>query len=130
MTYEEYKKVVEYLGIEQIQVIVNLKEEYPKFKDLDLVTNTEDAFLDIDSLLEDEKNSKYVEDFKYYYIFFWLDLDYKMISYMVSGLDELIPVNCSFKPRKNDPTIKQTRKNDPVIKQLSLDYDAFIKLIS
>ena len=120
MTYEEYKKVVEYLGIEQIQVIVNLKEEYKKFKDLDLITNTEDAFAYIDSLLDDEKMVEYTENFKDDYAFFWLDTDYKMVSYMVSGLDELIPANCVFHPRKNDP----------VIKQLAIDYDAFIKLIS
>ena len=120
MTYDEFKKVVEYLGIEQIQVIVNLKGDYQKFKNLDLVTNTEDAFLYIDSLLDDEKMIEYGENFKDDYAFFWLDHDYKMISYMVSGLDELIPANCVFHPRKNAP----------VIKQLSLDYDAFIKLIS
>lgn len=119
MTYDEFKKVVEFLDIEQIQVIVNLKKEYEKFKELDLITNTEDSFSYIDSLLDDEKMIEYGENF-YDFAFFWLDHDYKMISYMVSGLDELIPANCIFHPRKNNP----------IIKQLTLDYDSFIKLIS
>lgn len=120
MTYEEYKKVVEYLGIEQIQVIINLKEEYKKFKDLDLITNIKEAFSYIDSLIDDEKMVEYDENFKDDYAFFWLDTDYKMISYMVSSFDELIPSNCVFHPRENSP----------VIKQISMDYDTFIKLIS
>ena len=120
MTYEEFKKVVAFLDIEQIQVIVNLKKEYEKFKELDLITNMEDAFSYIDRLLDDEKMIEYVENFKYDLAFFWLDHDYKMISYMVSGSDEVIPANCIFHPRKNDP----------VIKQLTLDYDSFIKLIA
>lgn len=44
MTYQEFKKVVEFLDIKSIQVIVNNGSEYNKFKKLDLFSDQESKF--------------------------------------------------------------------------------------
>lgn len=44
MTYEEFKKVVEFLDIKTIQVVVNNGSEYNKWKELDLFSNQESKF--------------------------------------------------------------------------------------
>lgn len=115
MTYDEYKKVVEFLGIELVAVVVDLNTEFNNFKGLDLVIGAEDSFEEIDELIE-------ASDFdvcKSYGIF-WLNVnDYVLESYeVIEGVEEL-PNNTLFYPNVN------TAKN-----QIILRYPNFIKLIS
>lgn len=44
MTYEEFKKVIEFLDVKTIQVVVNNGSEYNKFKKLDLFSDQESKF--------------------------------------------------------------------------------------
>ena len=113
MTYEDFRKVVETLNIQYIQVTLNLESEFSKFKDLDLIEDSDIVFEYIDQCKENC-------DTNGWYVIFWLNpSQYKLESYLVleSG-DDLIR-NILIDPKTEKP------KN-----QIALDYDAFIKLIS
>ena len=113
MTYEDFRKVVETLNIQYIQVTVTLEKEFSKFKNIDLITDSEEVFNFFEEYIE---NKKPVGQ----YGVFWLEPNtYKLNSYLVLDEEEDIVRNTLIQP--------ETYK---AINQIALDYDTFIKLIS
>lgn len=111
MTYQEYKKVTEFLNIQSIQVVVKLGNEYQNFKNIDLIENYEEIFMEIDNFIDDD-----VKDDR---VIFWLDIDsFKLLSYQIL--------------EKGDDIVGSTLidSRNIVRNQIVLDFDSFIKLIS
>ena len=115
ITYEEYKRVVEFLGIELIAVVLDLNSEFDNFKGLDLVLGAEDSFEEIEEYID-------ACDFDICKIHgvFWLNVnDYTLDSYeIIEGVEE-ISHNSLFYPNTNT-----------AMNQIVLRYPNFIKLIS
>ena len=116
MTYDEFKKVVEFLDIKFIQVIMN-EIEYEKFKEIDLFSEQQDVFEEIDEFLEEEELISKLS--------FWLDIndDFKIINYTDLFSDTEAYVSFLIYDETND--FQFDVKN-----QITLSFDAFIKLIS
>lgn len=105
MTYEEFKKVVEFLDIKFVQVVINKREDYNKFKEIDLFSETPDIFEEIDDLIEGVGDKLR--------LVFWLD------------------TNNSFRIELcQDLNLSPEGYEDVLFNQLVLNYDSFIKLIS
>lgn len=110
MTYEEFKKVVEFLDIKTIQVVVNNGSEYDKFKKLDLFDEQESKFLQCDFYKSISKGlTKYT---------IWtLDLnnDFDILDYRDITDEDSIPISV-------DDLVSNNR--------ILLSFDKFIDLIS
>lgn len=127
MTYTEYKKVIEFLNIQLLQVVVKLDDEYKEFKKLDLITGYENIFKAVDNFLIDrEPKQEYtilVEmdeiKLKNDYVVFWLDVNnYNLHSFQILETGNIIIGNMTIDSR------------NIVRNQMVLDFDAFVKLIS
>lgn len=116
MTYEEFKKVVEFLDIKFVQVVVDIKTEYSKFQDLDLFSEQSDIFEEIEETLNVGPEDTGA-------IAFWLDPynDFKIERYQ--DLDILEDFSSDYLFGCNET------KNWH-INRIVLGYDKFIDLIS
>jgi len=110
MTYEEFKKVVEFLDIKTIQVVVNNGSEYDKFKKIDLFDEQESKFKQHDFYKSIAKGlTKYT---------IWtLDLnnDFDILDYRDIADEDSIPIS-----------MDDLASNNRII----LRFDKFIDLIS
>lgn len=115
MTYEEYKNAIDFLCIEYIQVTVDLKTEYDNFKNLNLITNAEEAFEWLDEF-SDDINHDIIDT----HVMFWLDP-------MVFELKNVYVLE----ERENleNRVVMHDEINTPM-RQISLDYSSFVKLTS
>lgn len=116
MTYDEFKKVVEFLDIKFIQVVVDVKTEYSKFQELDLFSEQSDIFKEIEETLNVGPEDTGA-------IAFWLDPnnDFKIEQYQDLDIHEDIA---------SDYLFGSNETKNWHINRIVLSYDAFIKLIS
>lgn len=115
MTYEEYTKVIDFLCIEFLLVVINFETEYESFKNLDLITNADEVFEDLDEFYEGIDH-----DLIDTHVLFWLNpKTYELNSFLIlEERDDLV-----------NNTIMQDRVNTPK-RQIVLDYSTFVNLIS
>lgn len=110
MTYEEFKKVVEFLDIKFVQVVVDIETEYSKFQELDLFSDQESKFKQHDFYKSIAKGlTKYT---------IWtLDLnnDFDILDYRDIADEDSIPIS-----------MDDLASNNRII----LRFDKFIDLIS
>ena len=124
MTHTEFKTVVDFLGIKYIQVIMN-KEEYLKFKKIDLFSEQQEVFNKISRWLDGQEKI-YTEDEIIDKYAFWLDVndDFKIVEHATMFADyEIYSDNLIY--MNADDEGKFFIKN-----QIILNYDKFIDLIS
>ena len=123
MTYEEFKKVVKFLDIKTIQVVVN-KDEYLKFKEIDLFSEQQNIFIEIYNWLDGQEEIFPKDEIIDRYAF-WLDVnnDFKIVEYATMFSDYDI---------YNDKSIDMFDANGKfqVRNQIILNFDKFIDLIS
>lgn len=124
MTYEEFKKVIHFLDINYIQVIMN-KEEYLKFKELDLFSNQQDIFNKIYKWLDGQEKIYSKEEIIDKYAF-WLDIndDFKIVEHATMFADYDIYKDNLIYMYEDDNNEFQIKN------QIILNYDKFIDLIS
>lgn len=124
MTYEEFKKVIHFLDIKYIQVIMN-KEEYLKFKELDLFSNQQDIFNKIYKWLDGQEKIYSKEEIIDKYAF-WLDIndDFKIVEHATMFADYDIYKDNLIYMYEDDNDEFQIKN------QIILNYDKFIDLIS
>lgn len=110
MTYEEFKKVTEFLDIKKIQVVVNNGSEYDKFKKLDLFSDQESKFKQHDF-------HKSIAKGLTKYTIWTLDLnnDFDILDYRDIADEDFIPIS-----------MDDLASNNRII----LRFDKFIDLIS
>ena len=120
MTYQEFKNTIQFLDIKYIQIVMN-KEEYLKFKELDLFSEQQYIFNKIYDWLDGQEKLYPKEEIIDKYAF-WLDVnnDFKILEYatMFSDYDIYID-NLLY---MNKVTYDEN--------QIILNYDKFIDLIS
>ena len=123
MTYEDFKKVVEFLDIKTIQVVVDFKTEFKKFRKLDLFNELNDnLFIGVLNNMRESESENWHKDYNNKIVFF-LDLenDYNIERFLVLNDDQILFAKYQF-------------EEDKIIKRLSnsiiLNYDKFIDLIS
>lgn len=123
MTYEEFKKVTEFLDIKYIQVIMN-KEEYLKFKKIDLFSEQQVVFNKISRWLDGQEKI-YTEDEIIDKYAFWLDIndDFKIVEHATMFADyEIYSDNVIYMNADDEG-------NFFIKNQIILNYDKFIDLI-
>ena len=124
MTHTEFKTVVVFLDIKYVQVIMN-KEEYLKFKELDLFSEQQEVFNKISRWLDGQEKI-YTEDEIIDKYAFWLDIndDFKMVEHATMFADyEIYSDNLIY--MNADEEEKFFIEN-----QIILNYNKFISLIS
>lgn len=119
MTHIEFKTVVEALDIKYIQVIVD-ESEYKKFKEIDLFSEQQNIFQQIDEWLEE--NEEFEKDDEI--IAFWLDLndDFKIIDLSDLFSDPTAYIKTLIFDETDNFKFK-------VKNQIILNFDKFIDLI-
>lgn len=123
MTYEEFKKVTEFLDIKYIQVIMN-KEEYLKFKKIDLFSEQRVVFNKISRWLDGQEKI-YTEDEIIDKYAFWLDIndDFKIVEHATMFADYEIYSDNLIHMNADD------EGNFFIKNQIILNYDKFVDLI-
>lgn len=123
-SYEEFKNTIKFLDIKYIQVIMN-KEEYLKFKELDLFSDQQDIFNKIYNWLDGQEKIYTKEEIIDKYAF-WLDInnDYKIVEHATMFSDYDIYTDNLLYMYKDDNNEFQIKN------QIILNYDKFIDLIS
>lgn len=123
MTYEDFKKVVEFLDIKTIQVVVDFKTEFKKFRKLDLFNDVNcNLFIGVLNNMRESESENWCKDYNKKMVFF-LDLenDYNIERFLVLNDDQMLFAKYQF-------------EEDKIMKRLSnsiiLNYDKFIDLIS